>query len=50
MGVLGEAWDLNLSHEWLVDGAMSVWWSFVDRAALVVVRLVMRLVAGIARS
>lgn len=34
-GVLVEAWNLNESREWLVDGTAGVWWAFADRALLV---------------
>lgn len=36
LGLLEEAWNLNGSREWLVDGSVSVWWAFVNRATLVV--------------
>jgi hypothetical protein len=35
-GMVGtEAWNLNGSHEWVADGAFSVWWSFKDGMSLV---------------
>jgi hypothetical protein len=30
-----EAWNLNGSHEWLIDGSFSVWWSFKPGHSLV---------------
>jgi hypothetical protein len=33
--VLGEAWDLNETWDWIADGSVSFWWAFRERAALV---------------
>ena len=34
--VAPEAWNLNGSHEWIVDGTFSVWWAYADGKSLVV--------------
>ncbi len=36
MGLLGETWNLNNRREWLADGMLSMWWSFVNHATLVI--------------
>jgi len=36
LGLLDEAWNLNGSREGLVEGSVSVWWAFLNRATLVV--------------
>jgi hypothetical protein len=36
LGVLAEAWNLNVSHEWLVDGTVAAWWAFATGQAVVI--------------
>lgn len=36
LGLLGEAWNLNGSREWLAGGRAGVWWTFLPRTTLVV--------------
>jgi hypothetical protein len=36
LGVLPEAWNLNLHREWLLDGTAAGWWAFATGYAMVV--------------
>lgn len=36
LGLLGEAWNLNETHEWLVDGTVGFWWAFAPGRSVVV--------------